>query len=74
MDISKVKEADTRERILKKYLWTLMFHNNVCMVYGIPDCMIKSGSTVDIRFMKMSVAIFEGNPSPKKQQKEEQDE
>ena len=74
LDISKVEEADTRERILKKYLWLLSFHNYVCTVYSIPDCMIKSGSTVDIRFMKMSVAIFEGNPSPKKQQKEEQDE
>lgn len=74
LDISKVKEADTRERILKKYLWTLTFHNNVCIVYGIPDCMIKSGSTFDVRFMKMSVAIFEDSPSLIKQQERNQDE
>lgn len=51
-----------------------MFHNNVCMVYGIPDCMIKSGSTFDVRFMKMSVAIFEDSPSLIKQQEGNLDE
>lgn len=61
--ISEVNEADSRERILKKYLWVLMFHNYICMVYGIPDCMIKSGSTYDTRFMKMTVEIFEDSPS-----------
>lgn len=74
LDISKTTEADARERILKKYLWVLSFHNHVCMAYGIPDCMIKSGSTLDVRFMKMTAEIFEDGPSPVKQQEENQDE
>lgn len=74
LDISDVKGADIREHILKKYLWILTFHNYVCAVYGIPDCMIKSGSTCDIRFMKMTVEIFEDGPSTAKQQEENQDE
>lgn len=69
-DIADAKEADVRERILKKYLWALSFHNLVCMVYGIPDCMIKSGSTFDVRFMKMTVEVLEDNLSNANQQEE----
>ena len=68
------KEADIREQILKKYLWVLMFHNHVCIAYGIPDCMIKSGSTCDIRFMRMTAEIYQGGPSAVKQQEENQNE
>ena len=74
LDISEAKKADMREHILKKYLWALSFHNYVCMAYGLSDCMIKSGSTCDIRFMKMTVEIYEGSPSAVKQQGENQDE
>ncbi len=74
LDISKAKEADIRERILKKYLWVLSFHNYICMAYGIPDCMIKSGSTVDVRFMKITAEVFEDSPPSVKQQEENQDE
>lgn len=66
LDVSStndIKEASIREHILKKYLWALTFHNYICMSYGIPDCMIKSGSTFDVRFMKMVVEIFEDSPS-----------
>ena len=74
LDISETKKADMRERILKKYLWVLSFHNYVCMIYGVFDCMIKSGSTFDVRFMKMTATIYEDSPSPVKQQEEPQHE
>lgn len=63
LDISAVKEANTQEHILKKYLWTLSFHNYVCKKYHLEECMIQSGSTCDIRFMKMTAEIFEDNPT-----------
>lgn len=72
LDTSKVKEAELRERILKKYLWVLMFHNQICMGYGVPECMIKSGSTCDIRFMRMAVEIFENSPCGVRQWEENQ--
>lgn len=62
LEISETKEADVREHILKKYLWVLSYHNFVCMGYHFPECMIKYGSTFDIRFMRMTAEIFEGNP------------
>lgn len=58
-----IKKAEERERILKKYIWVLMFHNLICMFYGIPKCRIKSGSTCDVRFMRMTVEIYEDDLS-----------
>lgn len=59
LEISAYKEAGIREHILKKYLWALSFHNYVCLLYHFPECMIKSGSTCDIRFMRMTAEIFD---------------
>lgn len=54
-----VKQAAIREHILKKYLWVMMFHNSICIKYDVPSCLIKSGSTCDIRFMRMTTIIYE---------------
>lgn len=62
LEISAINEADVREHILKKYLWVLSFHNYVCMVYHVPECMIESGIACDIRFMRITAEIFEDNP------------
>lgn len=64
LDVSKVKEAKIREHVLKKYLWVLSFHNYVCILYNQPECMIQSGSTCDVRFMRMTAEILDG-PSSK---------
>lgn len=62
------KDAEKREYILKKYLWVLMFHNHMCLRYQIPECRIQSGSTCDVRFIRLTVEIFDGNTSQAKQQ------
>lgn len=67
LDVSSLqgtKDAELREYILKKYLWVMMFHNYVCIRSNAPEHMIKSGSTCDIRFMRMTVEIYEDD-SPK---------
>lgn len=61
LEISAIREVDVRENILKKYLWVLSFHNYVCMVYHVPECMIKTGIACDIRFMRITAEIFEDN-------------
>ena len=59
LDVSAVIEASQREYILKKYIWVVSFHNYVCMMYNLPECMIKSCSGCDIRFMRMTLGIIE---------------
>lgn len=65
LDITAVEEAKIREHILKKYLWVLSFHNYMCNMYHFPECMIRFGSTCDIRFMRITVEIFDHNPALK---------
>lgn len=69
LEISAGEKAKARETILKKYLWVQSFHNYVCMTYGFQECMIKSGSTCDVRFMRMTAVIFEDNNVPNNGQK-----
>lgn len=57
------KAAELREHILKKYLWVMMVHNFICIQYKAPEYRIKSGSTCDIRFLRMTAEIFEDGPS-----------
>ncbi len=57
--ISAIKEASQREHILKKYMRVVSFHNHVCMKNKLPECMIKSCSDCDIRFMRMKLRIIE---------------
>lgn len=59
LDVSAIKEASKREHILKKYMWVVSFHNYVCMINNLPECMIKSCSACDIRFMRMTLGIIE---------------
>lgn len=59
LELSADDKAGIRESILKKYLWVLSFHNYICQVYNLPECMINYASTCDIRFMRMTVQIFE---------------
>lgn len=59
LDVSAINEARQREHILKKYIWVASFHNYVCMIYNLPECMIKSYSACDIRFMRMTLGIIE---------------
>lgn len=61
LEIDAEQKAELREYILKKYLWVLSFHNQVCIAYHFPECIINFGSTCDIRFMRMTVEIFESN-------------
>lgn len=59
LDVSAIIEASQREHILKKYIWVVSFHNYVCTIYNLPECMIKSYSVCDVRFMRMTLGIIE---------------
>lgn len=59
LDVSAIKEASLREHVLKKYIWVVSFHNHVCMIYNLPECMIESCIACDIRFMRITLGIIE---------------
>lgn len=59
LDVSAINEAKQREHILKKYIWVVSFHNYVCNIYNLPECMIEACSGCDIRFMRMTLRIID---------------
>lgn len=54
--------ASARERILKKYLWTMSYHNNMCTKYNKNEFQIHSIANCDARFMLLMVNIFDLPP------------
>lgn len=52
------QKAKQREHVLKKYLWLMMYHNAMCIKNHFEDLMIKSGSTMEPRFLCLEVSVF----------------
>lgn len=55
------KAADLRERILKKYVWVMAYHNLVCEFYRKPNFEILTKCNCDTRFLKIKIDILDNN-------------
>ena len=55
------KNAETREKILKKYLWVLSYHNYICDNYNYPQHIIYGLCNCDFRFLTTTITVVENN-------------
>ena len=55
------KSAETREKILKKYLWVLSYHNHICDAYNYPQHIIYGLCNCDFRFLTTTITVVENN-------------
>jgi len=55
------KAADLRERILKKYIWVMAYHNLVCEFYKKPNFKILTNCNCDTRFLKIIIDIIDND-------------
>lgn len=53
------KAADLRERVLKKYIWVMAYHNIICDFYKKIDYKILTRCNCDPRFLKMQIEVLE---------------
>ena len=51
--------AELREKILRKYIWVMAFHNEICIRYQKPEHMILTRCNCDTRFVKMTIEVLE---------------
>ena len=60
-DIAKedTRAADLRERILKKYMWVMAYHNWTCEFYKKPEHKIFTCCNCDTRFLKITIEVLE---------------
>ena len=56
---SDIKSADLRERVFKKYLWVMKFHNFVAQKEKLLECTINAQVNCDGRFMKMNLGALQ---------------
>lgn len=54
-----IKAADLRERILKKYIWVMAYHNLICEFYKKPLHKILTRCNCDTRFLKIKIDVIE---------------
>ena len=57
--IDEIKSAELREKILKKYVWVMAYHNDMCNRYQIKNSMIATHCNCDRRFMKMTIEVID---------------
>lgn len=57
IDVASLQKALQRERILKKYIWAMKCHNDMCFRYGKMEYFINSRANCDAKFMLLKVDI-----------------
>ena len=62
--INNAKEAEIREKILRKYIWTMAYHNYLCDLYTKPEHKILTECNCDARFLKMTIKVLEDEIKP----------
>ena len=58
-DIQNSKDAELREKILKKYMWSVKFHNFISQRNNFPQYMIYPKANCDGIYMTMNISIDE---------------
>lgn len=56
-DVTLRQNALQREHILKKYIWTMKYHNDMCCRYGKMEHFINSTANCDAKFMLLRVDL-----------------
>ena len=56
--ITDLSEAVEREKILKKYVWTMKYHNDMSDKYYLPEEHINTEANIDARTMLLRVVVF----------------
>jgi len=60
--LDNIKAAEAREKILKKYIWVMTFHNRVCRKAQKTEHIILTRCNCDTRFLKTTIEVLEDQP------------
>jgi hypothetical protein len=56
--LNDTKLAELREKVLRKYIWVMAFHNYTCRKYQKPEHIIQTKCNCDTRFLKMTIEVI----------------
>ena len=58
IDIQNIVGFDRQERVLKKYIWSMVYHNRMCQFYNKLDYYINTQANCENRHMKMMINVL----------------
>lgn len=53
------KSFDIQERVLKKYVWSMVYHNYMCDRYNKPEHFINTQANCERRYMKLVIYVLD---------------
>lgn len=56
---NEIKKFEIREKILKKYVWSMVYHNYMCNLYNKPEHYINTQGNCECRHMKLKIHVFD---------------
>ena len=59
LDTANVKDFDIQESILRKYIWSMYYHNKMCELYNKPQYHIYTIANCENRHMKLTVFVVD---------------
>ncbi|MCM1269302.1 MAG: hypothetical protein NC247_01570 [Ruminococcus flavefaciens] len=54
-----IKRFESQERVLKKYVWSMVYHNYMCNLYNKPEHYINTQGNWECRHMKLKIHVFD---------------
>ena len=59
IEVQAASDAEQREKILRKYIWIMAYHNDICNFYQKPDLKILTKCNCDRRFVRTTIEVIE---------------
>ena len=59
IETSDIKSAEMREKVFKKYLWVMKFHNFIAQKENLQEQMINAHVNCDGRFIKINLGVIQ---------------
>ncbi len=54
-----IKRFECQESVLKKYVWSMVYHNHMCDRYNKPECFINTQANCERRYMKLVIHVID---------------
>jgi len=67
------KDAINKERVLKKYIYSMKYHNDMCDKYSVPQFFINSEANIDAKYMLLTVKVLDGEVAQPKNMSDEKE-
>lgn len=56
-----IKRFEAQEKVLKKYVWSMVYHNHMCDRYNKTEHRIKSQGNCERRYMKLKIHVLDND-------------